>query len=326
MPILPTSDYMPPLPFRSANLATIYPPLFRPTPESSPQRMLVDTPDHDILSLDRHAACTGRTRRLAIISHGLEGHARKKYVLGMARTVTQMGYDAVCWNQRGCGGKPNRLVRSYHSGETGDLHTIITHCLEEGDYDEVVLMGFSMGGNQILKYLGEDPDHVPTEVKAAVTYSVPCDLSGTERLLARPSRRVYLEYFMIGLKEKVRIKTELFPDQIRPGLLAGIRTLRDFDDRYTAPTSGFSDAADYYANASSLQFLSEIRVPTLLVNARNDPFLTPSCYPEEKAGANANLFLEMPKYGGHVGFVRSSRDNVYWSESRAAEFLGQLLG
>ena len=325
MPTLPVPDYRPPLLLRRAHLSTLYPTLLRQPPlMDGGHRERVATPDKDFLLVDRYASRVGRSRKLAVISHGLEGDSRRKYVLGMARMATCLGWDACCWNQRSCGGEPNGLPRSYHSGETNDLHTVVTHCLNSGTYDAVALIGFSMGGNQILKYLGEDPDRVPTQVCGAATFSVPVDLGGSERMLARPSRRIYVEYFMRGLKAKVRHKAVQFPEDVPADLLDGVCTLREFDNRYTAPYHGFLDAADYYAHASSLPFLDNIRVPVLLANAANDPFLTPSCYPEAEAGRNPNLFLEMPRWGGHVGFALPGRHNVYWSERRAGEFLSSL--
>jgi len=322
MPVLPKPTYLPPLPFRSGNLATLSPPLFRATPQLPiPGRERIETPDNDFLLVDRHQSRMGATRKLAVISHGLEGHSRKKYVLGMARTVTDLGYDAACWCQRGCGGEPNRLPRSYHSGETNDLHSVVTHCLNGGHYDEVVLIGFSMGGNQILKYLGENPERIPEQVSAAATFSVPCDLAATERVIAQPSRRIYFEYFMRGLREKVRTKAEIFPNEVDPKLLHGIQTLLQFDDRFTAPANNFKDGMDYYAKSSSKQFLPAICIPTLLVNALDDPFLAPECFPLKEARKNDHLYLEMPDYGGHVGFVLGGEENIYWSENRVKEFL-----
>lgn len=326
MPILPTPEYTPSIPFRYGNVATLYPPLFRPTPATGePETGRIELADGDFLDFDLHRSRTGGTRTLVVISHGLEGHSRKKYVRGMARMATCLGYDAVCWSQRSCSGEVNRLARSYHSGETGDIHAVVTHCLESGRYDRVALIGFSMGGNQILKYLGEAPEKVPHEVKAAITFSVPCDLDGCERVIARPSRRIYFEYFMKGLREKVREKAELFPTEVDASRLKGISTLRDFDDRFTAPTNGFIDATDYYAQSSSLQFLPDIQVPTLLVNAVNDPFLPETCYPTTQASGNPNFYLEMPIFGGHVGFVQTGNGNVYWSEKRAEAFLSAIL-
>jgi len=321
MPVLPTPDYLPPIPFRSGNFATLYPSLLRPTPKHAiPARERIDTPDGDYLELDRHTPLAGKSGKLAIISHGLEGNARKKYTLGMANMMLSLGYDAVCWNQRGAGKEPNLKARTYHSGETEDLHTVLTHCLKSG-YEEAALIGFSMGGNQILKYLGEAPNRVPAAVKKAVTFSVPCDLSASERVISKPSRHIYFQYFMKGLKKKVRIKSKLFPSEVDAKLLKGVWTLREFDDRYTAPTNGFLSAEDYYRKSSSLQFLDSIKVPTLLVQAKDDPFLPKECFPIGEAKHNPNLYLEMPKYGGHVGFYMPGKDNIYWSERRAASFL-----
>ncbi|EGB16539.1 alpha/beta hydrolase fold protein [Pseudodesulfovibrio mercurii] len=322
MPVLPIPDYRPPFPFASGHLATLYPPLFRLTPLTAPEPERVELADSDFLDLDWHRSRTGETNRLVIVSHGLEGNARRKYTLGMAVMANALGWDAACWTQRGCGDEPNRLPRCYHSGETNDLHEIVLHCLATGRYDKIVLIGFSMGGNQILKYLGEDPDRVPAQVAGAVAFSTPCDLDAAERVIS--AHRVYFEYFMRGLREKMREKGERFPEVVDASQLKGIRTLREFDNRFTAPIGGFADAADYYAKASSLQFLRAIRVPTLLVNAQNDPFLTPSCFPVTEAMSNASLFLEMPLYGGHVGFVAKDRDNVYWSERRAETFLREI--
>jgi hypothetical protein len=324
MPVLPTPDYCPPLPFCSGNVATLYPPLLRRTPACSPRPVRIETPDGDFLDMDLHPSRIGAARRLAIISHGLEGNSRKKYVLGMAAMVTALGLDAACWTQRGCGPEPNRLPRLYHSGETGDLHTVITHCLGTGEYDEVVLIGFSMGGNQILKYLGEEPDRVLPQVKGAAVFSVPCDLSSAERVISRAALGIYLEYFMRGLRAKVRAKAVEFPDIYNAARLRGIDSLRAFDDRYTAPINGFADAEDYYARSSCAGVLDGVRVPALLVNARNDPFLTSRCLPVVQARRNPCLLLEMPRYGGHVGFV--GQGDAYWSETRARQFLVELLG
>lgn len=319
MPVLPIPDYRPPFPFASGHLATLYPPLFRLTPLTAPEPERVELADGDFLDMDWHRSRTGETNRLVVVSHGLEGNARRKYVLGMAAMANTLGWDAACWTQRGCGDEPNRLARCYHSGETGDLHEIILHCLSTGRYGKIVLIGFSMGGNQILKYLGEAPDRVPEQVVGGVAFSTPCDLDSSERVIS--AHRIYFEYFMRGLREKMREKSERFPELVDASKLKGIRTLREFDNRFTAPIGGFANAADYYAKASSLQFLRAIRVPTLMVNAQNDPFLTPSCFPEADAMSNPNLFLETPLHGGHVGFVTKDRDNVYWSERRAAAFL-----
>lgn len=320
MPVLPRPEYIPVLPFKNGHLNTIYPALFRPVPETDPVRERIDTPDGDFLDIDWHLSPHSVKKGAVVISHGLEGNSRKKYPLGMARRLNQLGLDAVCLNFRCCSGTPNRLPRLYHSGVTDDLDTVVRHVTGQG-YERIFLVGFSMGGNQLLKYLGEDPGQVPVQVRAAVAFSVPCDLSGSSARLDRSANRFYVLYFMRGLRAKIRLKASMFPSVVDAKGLEKAWTFHDFDNRYTAPLNGFQDAEDYYARASCLQFLENIRIPSLLVQAGDDPFLSSSCFPLQEAGKNPYLFLEIPDYGGHVGFHLPGRDNIYWSEYRAGEFL-----
>jgi len=326
MVLSPQPDYHPPRHFRNGHIQTIYPTLFRPLPHTNPERRRIETPDGDFLDIDYHLSTAGRHGLLAVVSHGLEGNARKKYPLGMARHLTSRGWDVLCFNFRGCSGVPNRMLRFYHSGVTDDLHTVIQYGLAQGNYSTVALIGFSMGGNQTLKYLGENPTIVPAEVQAAVTFSVPCDLAGSARRLEAWQNKLYMVYFMRGLREKIRIKSAMFPDTLDTDGLDDICAFFPFDDRYTAPIHGFYDAADYYRRCSSMQFLPAIRVPTLLVQAEDDPFLPPSCYPKVEAAANRSLSLLTPRHGGHVGFVQFNSDNRYWSEELAGQFLKEVVG
>lgn len=322
MPVCPPPPYQPPFPFTNGHLQTLFPTLLRKLPPTSPQRQRIDTPDGDFLDIDWHLSGKAHGERVVIVSHGLEGNSRKKYPLGMARHLNSLGWDVVCLNFRGCSGEPNRLPRFYHSGVTDDLHTVLCHALATGGYRKAALIGFSMGGNQTLKYLGEDPAKVPAEVAAAVAFSVPCDLASSSRRLERFDNRLYMQYFMKGLREKVKIKAEMFPELLNTEGLAGMRTFIPFDDKYTAPIHGFRDAMDYYTRCASLQFLDAIKVPTLLVQAADDPFLPESCYPLVVAESSAYLHLEIPRYGGHVGFMQPGE--VYWSEERAAQFLEDI--
>ena len=303
----------------------MYPTLFRSTPETDPTAERLETPDGDFLDIDWHYSRTQECRGLAVVSHGLEGHSRKKYPLGMARQLSLNGWDVICLNFRCCSGEPNRLPRFYHPGVTDDLHQVLSHGLAKG-YKRAALVGFSMGGNQTLKYLGEDPHLVPAELQAAVVFSVPCRLDDAVVMMGRFSNRLYMKYFMDGLKKKIREKAVRFPDLIDTEGLEQMRTFEPFDDKYTAPLHGFENAADYYRRCSSAQFLESIRVPTLLVQARNDPFLPPTCYPLRAAEKNEYLFLEIPRFGGHVGFTDGWREMSYWSEKRAAAFLHSTLG
>ena len=206
------------------------------------------------------------------------------------------------------------------SGTTKKL-AIVSHGLATRRYEQAALIGFSMGGNQTLKYLGEDPGKVPDEVQAAVVFSVPCDLAESVAVMDRWCNSIYMRYFMGSLKAKIREKARLFPGVFDLTDLEKIRTFVSFDDRYTAPLHGFRDAADYYHRCSASQFLPTIRLPSLIVQAADDPFLSSSSYPLAEARHNPCLHLEMPRYGGHVGFVALNRHGAYWSEIRAGSLL-----
>jgi predicted alpha/beta-fold hydrolase len=236
----------------------------------------------------------------------------------MAAALIAAGWDVLAWNFRGCGGEANRLPRFYHSGETGDLSAVIEHA--GATYSHIALIGFSLGGNMTLKYLGEGRVH--PSVVAGVGISVPVDLAASSRALDRQwANRVYLRRFMKSLVTKVRAKAARFPEQFDIDGAGAIRTFAQFDGRYTAPLHGFRDAEDYWARSSARQFLSRITVPTLLLNALNDPFLAPECFPYEEARTNPALFLETPDSGGHVGFLDLVHGLQPWSERRVVEFL-----
>ena len=218
----------------------------------------------------------------------------------------------------------NRTLPFYHGGETDDLHLVVRHCVSLG-YGSIVLVGFSMGGNQTLKYLGERGRAIPSQVSAAVALSVPCDMEGAAEVLSLPSRAPYMAYFLRTLRRKVEAKHSRFPDQIGIDGLDRIRTFSEFDDRYTAPLHGFRSARHYWRESGCLRFLEHIDVPFLLINASDDPFLSPGCYPIRIAETNTAMTLEMPPWGGHVGFVTPGHA-LYWSERRAADFLESVCG
>lgn len=322
MPLLPNSAYQPPRYLFNGHVQTIVPSLWRSVPEVAYQRERIELDDGDFLDLDWSRLPAGQlSSGLAIVSHGLEGSSGRAYVRGMVRALNRAGLDALAWNYRSCGGEMNRLLRSYHLGDTGDLALVLRHALAPGRYQRVYLTGFSAGGNVTLKYLGEAPAQVPAEVQRAAVFSVPTDLRASSMHIARPQNQVYLRRFLRTLRQKIREKAALLPGEVD---LTGLDELRDFpqfDDRYTAPMHGFASADAYYAFASSGQYLAGIAVPTLLVNAENDPFLPPSCFPREVAAASKFVYLETPPEGGHVGFGEGPPDGEYYSERRAVEFL-----
>lgn len=321
MPTL-SSRYNPPLWLRGGHAQTLYASLVRRVDFEYDRRERIDTPDGDFLDLDWAGARTGPAPgadRVAILTHGLEGSAGGTYMRGMARALVRRGWDVCAWNLRGCSGETNRTAATYHSGKTEDLECVVDHVLGEG-YASLGLIGFSLGGNLTLKYLGEQGSAADDRIRAAVAFSTPVDLDGSSHRIGATTNWHYTQYFLRTLRDKMRTKAKRH-SRVGTEALRRVRTLRDFDDAYTAPLNGFRDADTYYRAASSRPVLEEIAVPTLLVNAENDPFLSETCYPMEVAEGHPVFALEVPKSGGHVGFVSFNTTGEYWSERRAASFL-----
>ncbi|KAF5064837.1 hypothetical protein DSECCO2_280010 [anaerobic digester metagenome] len=306
-------------PFSSGHVQTLFPHVFRVRARVPYERQRLETSDGDFVDLDWSR--TG-SDRLAIILHGLEGHSRSKYVLGMARAATHHGLDVLAMNHRSCGGELNRKPTMYHSGWTRDLHEVLLMVESLGRYRSVDLIGFSLGANVALKYLGEDPAQVPGIVRRAVALSVPCDLEDAAVALERPECAVYMRYLLDLLRKKIIRKSRVFPGVFDLTGMHRMRTFRQFDDRFTAPMHGFRDALDYWRRSSSGQFLSRIERRTCLINAVNDPFLGPRCFPVDEVRANDAVSMVMPETGGHVGFVGSGSPGwMYWSEWMAMRFV-----
>jgi len=318
MPLIPDSSYRPPFLFNNGHLQTIYPSLMRKLSPDLYQCERIETPDNDFLDLDW--ARVG-SRKLAILSHGLEGDSHRHYMIGMARMLNRSGWDALAWNYRGCSGVANRQLRMYHNGSIDDLDCVIQHALKTNQYETTALIGFSLGGNLTLVYLGTRKDSLDPRIRMAVTFSVPCDLAAGAQELAKRRNWFYMRQFLVSLHEKIKRKMAVMPGAIDDDGFDAIRNFKDFDDRYTAPIHGFRDAEDYWTRCSSRGFIPEIRIPTLIVNALDDPFLADGCYPVQAASESRLVHLEMPRSGGHVGFVQFNHDGTYWSENRAVEFL-----
>jgi predicted alpha/beta-fold hydrolase len=301
----------------------VIPSVFRKVEGVVYERERIDTPDCDFLDLDWSAQGNSR---LGIVLHGMEGDSGRSYVKGMARVLNRSGRDAVAMNFRGCSGECNRLPRFYHGGDTPDLHTVVEHVIRSRNYSEIALIGFSMGGNLILKYLGERAADLHPSITAAVVFSVPCDIAASVERIGSRGNRVYVKRFLRMLKKKIVDKSLVMPEAMSPDAMDRIRTLEEFDDHYTSRMHGFSGVGALYAAASCKPYLRGISIPTLLVNAADDPFLSEECYPLAEAEANDRFFLEIPKHGGHTGFMSLNDRNEYWSESRAVSFLDEQCG
>jgi predicted alpha/beta-fold hydrolase len=320
MPLIPHSSYRAPCLFNNGHLQTLYPTMARKVNGVAYQRERIFTPDDDFLDLDWSRV---GSRRLAILSHGLEGHTGRPYMIGMAKILNRFGWDVLAWNYRACSGEINRRLRMYHNGCIDDLDCVVQHALKSGAYDKAAMIGFSLGGNLTLMYLGSKGSSLDPRIQAAVVFSVPCDLKAGSLELAKKKNYIYMKQFLVSLHEKIKLKMEQMPGVINDNGYESIKDFKGFDDRYTAPINGFKDAEDYWFKCSSSRFLSEITIPTLIVNAKDDPFLVDGCYPIRQAEESNYVHLEMPRSGGHVGFVQFNEDGSYWSENRAIEFLSQ---
>ncbi len=330
MPVLPTPNYLPAWLFRNRHVHTIYPAVFRRIRDVVYQRERITLPDTDFLDLDWSRCASGvdnpEEERLSIVLHGLEGSAAGGYVRGMVRAMNRAGWDAVAVNFRGCSGEPNRLLRSYHAGATEDLAAVLEHITATYAYREIMLVGFSLGGNLTLKYLGDVGTSLPAQVVAAAGVSVPCDLAASVEAMSTRTNQFYIARFMRNLREKMREKAASFPGQLSIDGLDEMTTFYEFDDHYTAPLHGYGTAANYWRVCSCRTVLPNIRIPTLILNAADDPFLGPACFPVREAEQSTFVYLEMPAYGGHVGFIDRAKDKRYWSEQRVVSFFQQQLG
>lgn len=317
MPLLQPNPYSRPKYLFNGHIETIFPAIFRRVELSPTSKERIETPDGDFLEIDWHERGNSK---LLVISHGLEGNSSRPYVLGMAKEALSNGFDVLAWNYRGCGEALNSKPIFYHSGATYDLDAVIHHASPK--YLEIFLVGFSLGGNLTLKYLGEKRNRDP-KIKKGVAISVPLDLGSSCDQISKTAFGLYTQRFLKTLKQKVEKKAQLFPTEFDLTKFSSIQTLRDFDDSFTGPLHGFADAEEYYQVNSSLQFLSAISIPTLLINAQNDPFLSPSCYPIELAKKLDQVFFEFPRNGGHVGFMCADANKRIYSETRAVEFICQ---
>lgn len=319
MPIL-HSTYVAPCWARNAHVNTIWAAKMRrlhypdTVQAAAIRRIRLETPDGDFLDVDEHRP-TGLPRAVVVVSHGLEGHSRRRYVLGLAAELLRRGNLVMAWNMRSCSGEMNRTDRLYHMGQTDDLACVVAYAVQTGL--PVLLAGFSMGGNQICRYLAGPA--VPEAVRAAAVVSVPCDLPAAARVMDGPSCRVYMRYFLRTLCAKVRQKAARFPQFPSVEGIEHFRTFSEFDARFTAPLYGYADALTYWRENSALPVLPHLCVPTYLLMAADDPFCAPTCYPWQIARHSARLFLEVAPHGGHVGFVTAG--SPYYSEARVADFL-----
>ncbi len=310
----------------NGHLQTLAPSLLRRFKHIQYQRERIATPDDDFLDLDWLFAKQHEfSDRLMVLTHGLEGSSKSAYIMGMADYFHRQGWDVLAWNCRSCSGAMNRQFRMYHHGDTEDIHLVIQHALEKGKYPTITMAGFSMGASITLKYLGTKGDLAPAPIKAAVVFSAPCDIAAGADALDRWDNWIYKRLFLSKLSRKIRIKAQHFPGILDISKLKLIRRWRDFDEWFSAPICGFESAADFHKQASSAHFIQGIRRPTLLISALNDPLLKAECFPFAIALEHPYFHLEPTLSGGHCGFQSRTNKQVAWSESRALQFIQEVL-
>lgn len=310
---------------RGRHAQTIWGARRQPVPPVPLHRQRWEMPDGDFLDVDEVPAAPGAPSVIAL--HGLESSSRSRQVVGLLWTAHRRGWRGFGINFRSCSGELNRLRRSYHAGETSDLAWVIQQVVARHPEATVCCVAVSLGGNVLLKYLGEQAAAVPPELKAAVAISTPFDLAVSVREMEEGVSRIYMTRLVRRLKHKTLAKLERYPDLVDRSTLCAVRTIGEFDEAVTAPVNGFPSAAAYWSASSSAAFLSRIERPTLLINAQDDPFFPGTALPLQEVSRNPFLTAEFPRAGGHAGFVSGwwPGGSTYWAEDRAIAFLHEQL-
>lgn len=317
--------FAPPRLLHNGHSMTMFAALYKRTFDLLPaeRREFQTTPDTTIV-----AWCHWQPERLqhrtVILVHGLEGDADRHYMLGTTEKALRAGMNVVRMNVRNCGGTEHLTPTLYHSGWTTDLRALLFELIERDQLPELCLIGFSMGANQSLKLAGELGEHAPPQLRGVVAISPPLDLELCSLALREPRNFIYNRRFLTSLKLRMQRKSQLFPGICDLEKLAQTRKLWDYDEVVTAPHFGFRDARDYYRQASSLPYLSHIRVPTLIIHAQDDPFIpfTPfATLPKLEF-----VSLLTPRYGGHVGFWQGRQAEHYWAEQAAVDYCASVAG
>lgn len=304
---------------RGPHAQTLWPYLFRRNPRVVLRRERLELPDGDFLDLDW---TTGTHGPIVLVLHGLEGSSDSKYVRGLLKAVHERGWRGVLMHFRGCSGEPNRLPRRYHSGETGDLEHVLTLLHQRHANTPLAAVGYSLGGNVLLKWLGESGHRSP--LRAAVAVSVPFLLDDSASRLERGISRLYQWSLVRRLRHATEEKRQRMALPLRISDMSTLRTFRHFDEQVTAPLHGFEGADHYYRVSSSRQYLPGIQLPTLILHALDDPFMHPAIAPLA-TDVSPTVNLEISATGGHVGFVAGNWPWTaeYWLETRIPDYLNK---
>jgi predicted alpha/beta-fold hydrolase len=261
-----------------------------------------------------------------ILLHGMEGSIDSGYMRGTAEQALGAGFNVLRLNHRNCGGTENLTPTLYHAGLTEDVRRIIAELIHEDGLKQIFVTGYSLGGNVALKLAGEYGKEIPEEVKGFIAVSPSMDLSSCANAIEMRSNFLYHARFIISLRNRLKLKAQLFPEQYDIKKLRGIWTIRKFDDTYTSRHAGFRDVHDYYERASAIQVIGKISVPTLILHSKDDPFIPFAPFESRELKDNPHIVLMATEYGGHVGFISDNKDpaNRFWYEKKIVEF-AQLL-
>jgi predicted alpha/beta-fold hydrolase len=284
-------------------------------PKVNYERERLVLPDGDFVDLDWLRG-EKPTRQLVILTHGLEGNSDRPYIRSAAHFFQQKGWDALAWNCRSCSGEMNRALRLYHHGEIEDIHQVVQYALDVGGYEQVVLIGYSMGGAMTTKYLSVHGEDVAAEVVGGVAFSAPYDLKASVDALEIKGNGIYKKRFLKQLGDKIKIKDERFPGIVDISKLPQVKRWQDFDEWFTAPLLGLDSADDFYALASAKRFMDGLERPLLAVSALNDPIIPESCLPLAEAEDHPYFNLELTTNGGHVGYTLPGETHN-WMDERA---------
>ncbi len=323
MPKIEKSNFRPKYIFKNRHFNTLYR-YFRTNFNIHFKRKRIATKDNDFLDLDFSQVGSDS---IIITVHGLEGSSYSSYIQTLTYYFNAKKIDIVALNLRGCSGELNKKLPSYHSGKTEDLIDTINYILKNYNYKNIYLVGYSLGGNIVLKYMGEFANTIPPQIKKAVGVSVPCDLQGAAITISKKENLLYKKGFLKTLKANALEKLKTHPNhQLDAKKISDAKDFEDFDNAFTAPANGFKDAIDYWNKSSCNAFLPHIKKPTLLISALDDPFLNVFCYPFDAASNNKNFYILAPKYGGHVGFCENFKmENNFWLEKQIEKFLFKTI-
>lgn len=316
MPLIP-SLYSAPFWLVGGHLQTIIPIRFRKVQGVSFQRERLFTPEHDCIDLDW--SCQN-SKKLVILSYGIAASLKSSYVLGMVKKLSQAGYDVLIWHYRNRF-EPNKVKSITHGASSDELQKVIDHALTK-NYTSIALIGCSMGGNIVLKYLGEMGSCLPSSISKAIIISTPCDLKGCVQTLHTGSAYfIYQRHFFLKIKAQLEKKKKMYPELLECIDLDKVRSCADIDRLVVVPLHDFANVEEYYQLCNGKRYIPSITIPTLILSAQNDPFLNKDCFPIKECEQHPCVALEMPRHGGHIGFMINTLHGPYYSEERTVHFL-----